>query len=179
MHITVVGVLLGLLFGMTSCTSKDTERIAPSAGEPTPAPEPVAEHEPTEAAGPSYAFSRKLEGVSMDEALKRVEDALGANGFGVLTHINIQDTFKKKIDVDFRPYVILGACNPKLAHEALEADPSIGVLLPCNIVVQEVEGGTLVSFADPRAMFELVPDAAIEEVATEAHRLLENAKDQL
>lgn len=179
MRITVTGVLLGLLFGMTSCTSKETERTAPSAAEPSPEPEPVAEQEPAEAAEPSYAFSKKLDGVSMEEALKRVEDALGANGFGVLTKIDIQDTFKQKIEVDFRPYVILGACNPKLAHEALEAEPSIGVLLPCNIVVQEVEGGTLVSFADPRAMFELVPDAAIEEVATEAHRLLENAKDQL
>jgi len=128
---------------------------------------------------PSYAFSKKLEGVSVDEALDKVTDALKANGFGVLTKIDVQDTLKKKIDVDFRPYVILGACNPKLAHKALQGDPAIGLLLPCNVVVQETEGGAMVSFADPKAMFELVPDAPIEEVATEARRLLENAKDQL
>lgn len=128
---------------------------------------------------PSYAFSKKLEGVSMEEALDKVTDALKANGFGVLTKIDVQETLKKKIDVDFRPYVILGACNPKLAHRALQGEPAIGLLLPCNVVVQEAEGGTLVSFADPKAMFELAPDAPIEEVATEARRLLENAKDQL
>jgi uncharacterized protein (DUF302 family) len=128
---------------------------------------------------PSYAFSKRLEGVSVEEALDKVADALKANGFGVLTKIDVKETLKKKIDVDFRPYVILGACNPKLAHKALQGEPYIGLLLPCNVVVQEVEGGTLVSFADPKAMFELVPDAPIEEVATEARRLLENARDQL
>lgn len=128
---------------------------------------------------PSYAFSKSLEGVSVEEALDRVADALKANGFGVLTKIDVQETLKKKIDVDFRPYVILGACNPKLAHKALQGEPSIGLLLPCNVVVQETENGSLVSFADPKAMFELVPDAPIEEVATEARRLLEKAKDQL
>jgi uncharacterized protein (DUF302 family) len=171
MPIRAVALLL-LLVGAMGCTSKDTEPVEPKAAE-------AATGEPAETEGPSYAFSKKLEGVSMEEALRRVEDALQANGFGVLTKIDIQDTFKTKIDVDFRPYVILGACNPKLAHKALEADPSIGLLLPCNIVVQEVEGGMLVSFADPKAMFELAPDVPIEEVATEARRLLENAKDQL
>ena len=128
---------------------------------------------------PSYAFSKQLDGVSVDDALPRVADALKANGFGVLTKIDVKETLKKKIDVDFRPYVILGACNPKLAHKALQGDASIGLLLPCNVVVQESEGGTLVSFADPKAMFELVKDAPIEDVAAEARRLLENAKDQL
>lgn len=115
----------------------------------------------------------------MEEALQKVEAALHRNGFGVLTKIDIQDTFKTKIDVDYRPYVILGACNPTLARKALEADPSIGLLLPCNVVIQEVAGGMLVSFADPKPMFELAPNVPIEEVATEARRLLENARDQL
>ena len=128
---------------------------------------------------PSYAFSKHLEGVSVDQALERVAEALKANGFGVLTKIDVKETLKKKIDVDFRPYVILGACNPKLAHKALQGDPSIGLLLPCNVVVQEAESGTLVSFADPKAMFELVPDAPIEDVAAEARSLLQKAKDQL
>jgi len=128
---------------------------------------------------PSYAFSKHLDGVSVDEALEKVAEALKANGFGVLTKIDVKETLKKKIDADFRPYVILGACNPKLAHKALQGDAFIGLLLPCNVVVQESDGGTLVSFADPKAMFELVPDAPIEDVATEARRLLQNARDQL
>ena len=128
---------------------------------------------------PSYAFSKQLDGVSVDDALEKVAAALKANGFGVLTKIDVKETLKKKIDVDYRPYVILGACNPKLAHKALQGDPSIGLLLPCNVVVQEAKGGALVSFADPKAMFALVPDAPIEEVAAEARRLLQNARDQL
>lgn len=128
---------------------------------------------------PSYAFSKRLEGVSVDEALEKVSAALKANGFGVLTKIDVKETLKKKIDVDFRPYVILGACNPKLAHKALQGEPSIGLLLPCNVVVQEADDGVLVSFADPKAMFQLAPDAPIEEVATEARELLQNARDQL
>jgi len=128
---------------------------------------------------PSYAFSKQLDGVSVPQALEKVTEALKANGFGVLTKIDVQQTLKNKLDVDFRPYVILGACNPKLAHKALRGESMIGLLLPCNVVVQESEGGALVSFADPKAMFELVPDAPIEEVAMEARRLLESARDQL
>lgn len=128
---------------------------------------------------PTYAFSKSLEGVSVDEALDRVVSALKANGFGVLTKIDVQQTLKEKLDEEFRPYVILGACNPTLAHKALQGEPHIGLLLPCNVVVQESNGGALVSFADPKAMFELAPDAPIKEVATEARRLLEAARDQL
>ncbi len=128
---------------------------------------------------PSYAFSKKLEGVSVEQALEKVTEALKENGFGVLTKIDVKETLKKKLDVEFRPYVILGACNPKLAHTALQGEPQIGLLLPCNVVVQETEGGALVSFADPKSMFELVKDAPIEGVAEEARRLLQNARDQL
>jgi uncharacterized protein (DUF302 family) len=128
---------------------------------------------------PTYAFSKRLEGVSVEEAIERVTEALKANGFGVLTKIDVKETLKNKIGVDFRPYVILGACNPKLAHKALQGESMIGLLLPCNVVVQEWDGGALVSFADPKAMFELAPDAPIEEVAKEARRLLQSARDQL
>jgi uncharacterized protein (DUF302 family) len=128
---------------------------------------------------PSYAFSKQLDGVTVEEALDKVSEALRANGFGVLTKIDVKQTLKNKLDVDFRPYVILGACNPKLAHKALQGESLIGLLLPCNVVVQESEGGALVSFADPKAMFELVPDAPIEQVATEARRLLQAARDLL
>jgi uncharacterized protein (DUF302 family) len=128
---------------------------------------------------PSYAFSKKIDGATVEDAVGRVSEALKANGFGVLTKIDIRDTLKKKIDVDFRPYVILGACNPKLAYRALQGESAIGLLLPCNVVVQEDDGGALVSFADPKAMFELVPNATIEDVAKEARGLLQNAMEQL
>ncbi|MGD8317253.1 MAG: DUF302 domain-containing protein [Myxococcales bacterium] len=128
---------------------------------------------------PNYAFSKKLEGVSMEQALEKVTAALKENGFGVLTKIDVKETLKKKLDVDFRPYLILGACNPKLAHKALQGEPHIGLLLPCNVVIQESEGGALVSFADPKAMFELVEGAPIEGVAEEARSLLQKACDQL
>ncbi|MGB5813176.1 MAG: DUF302 domain-containing protein [Polyangiales bacterium] len=128
---------------------------------------------------PSYAFSKELDGVTVEDAVDRVVAALKDHGFGVLTTIDVQETLKTKIGEDFRPYVILGACNPRLAHKALQGDAHIGLLLPCNVVVQESDNGALVSFADPKAMFELAPHAPIGEVAAEARALLEAARDQL
>ena len=125
-----------------------------------------------------YGFSTTFPG-SFDDAIVKVTEELSKEGFGVLTEINVKAVLKKKLDLDKRPYTILGACNPKLAYKALQGDSSMDLLLPCNVVVQETEGGTLVSFADPKAMFELVEDAPIEDVAAEARRLLQNAKDQL
>jgi uncharacterized protein (DUF302 family) len=93
---------------------------------------------------------------SIDEVKARLQEALKAQGFGILTEIDVRQTLKRKLGVDFRPYLILGACNPPLAHRALEADPSIGLLLPCNIVVQS-EGETVrVSALDPEMMFAVV-----------------------
>ena len=83
-----------------------------------------------------YGFEKQLSGVLLTEAKERVTKALAAEGFGILTEIDVKATLKKKLDVDFRPYVILGACNPHLAHQALQGDPQIGLLLPCNLVVQ-------------------------------------------
>ena len=128
---------------------------------------------------PSYAFSKDLDGVSVDESVERVTEALKANGFGVLTTIDVKETLKKKIDVDFRPYVILGACNPQLAYRALQKEPLIGLMLPCNVIVQESGNGTRVSFVDPKAMFAVVPEASIEDVAAEARRLLQATCEQL
>jgi uncharacterized protein (DUF302 family) len=115
-----------------------------------------------------YGFEKRLSTMPFDEAMTRVTAALKDEGFGVLTEIDVKETLKKKLGVDFRRYVILGACNPNLAHRALSAEPQIGLLLPCNVVVQEVaEGGVLISIADPRAMFTLVDNAAVASVADE------------
>jgi uncharacterized protein (DUF302 family) len=116
-----------------------------------------------------YGFARTLERTTFTAAVARVTSALQAEGFGVLTEIDVAATLRKKLDVTFRPYVILGACNPTLAHRALQAEPQIGLLLPCNVVVQEVAGaGVTVSIADPKAMFTMVDNPAVSPVAEEA-----------
>ena len=127
----------------------------------------------------SYAYTKQLAGVSFDDARTRVTDALSSEGFGVLTEIDVKATLKNKLDVDFRPYAILGACNPELAHRALETDPAIGLLLPCNVVVQETEGGAVVSIADPRTMFTIVGNQELEPVVREANERLRNVFDAL
>ncbi len=116
----------------------------------------------------SYGFERTLPGVSFADAVARTTEALKAEGFGVLSEIDIAGALKKKLDVDFRPYVILGACNPVLAHKALLAEPQIGLMLPCNVVVQAAEGGSTVSIADPKAMFTVVSNPTLVEVANDA-----------
>ena len=120
-----------------------------------------------------YGFGIEFHGASFDEAVARVTNALKAEGFGVLAEIDVKETLKKKLDVDFRRYVILGACNPQLAKQALEAEPQIGLLLPCNVVVQEaLEGGITVSIADPKVMFTFVDNPAVAPVAEEAEQRL-------
>ena len=102
-------------------------------------------------------------------ALARVTEALKAEGFGILTEIDVKETLKKKLDVDFRPYKILGACNPPLAYRALSAAPEVGLLLPCNVTVSYVEDGvTDVSLVDPLAMLGVVEYAALQPVAEDA-----------
>ena len=109
-----------------------------------------------------------------ETALVQVTEALKAEGFGVLTEIDVKATLKKKIDVDFRPYKILGACNPPLAHRALSAVPEVGLLLPCNVTVsQEEDGRILVSIINPEMMMGVVDDPALEDVARDAKERLE------
>ena len=123
-------------------------------------------------AGRAYGFEQRLEHATVDVALKRVTDALKREGFGILTQIDVKDTLKKKLDVDFRRYLILGACDPSLAHKALSIDAQIGLLLPCNVVVQEADGGAIVSIADPRAMFTVVDNPALATIVDEADERL-------
>ena len=118
-----------------------------------------------------------MRGVSFDDARARVTDALKQEGFGILTEIDVQSTLKAKLDRPFRKYVILGACNPQLAHRALEAELGIGLLLPCNVCVWEKENGSVVSIARPQAMFDLVRNAALQPVVDDADQRLRRALD--
>ena len=116
------------------------------------------------------------------EALDRVINALKVEGFGVLTRIDVHDTFKEKLDLDFRHYSILGACNPPLAYKALSNRPDAGLMLPCNVIVEEVDNGTLVRIVDPAAMMQagnLAGDPAIDEVGSEAGARLRRVADAL
>jgi uncharacterized protein (DUF302 family) len=127
---------------------------------------------------PAYGYTAHLPGVSFADARARVVEALKAQGFGVLTEIDVQATFKKKLDQDFRPYSILGACNPQLAHRALGTELGIGLLLPCNVCVWEEEGGSVVSIARPTTMFGVVEGEGLRPVAEEADRRLQAALTQ-
>ena len=126
-----------------------------------------------------YGFSTTVSG-SMNEVRSRVETALQAEGFGVLTEIDVAATLKKKIDVDRKPYLILGACNPALANQALNADPDIGLLLPCNVVVREEDNGSVtVAFMDPAAVLSLVEKEGVATLAAEVRGRLERVRDAL
>lgn len=117
-----------------------------------------------------------------EAALEKVIAALKDEGFGVLTRIDVQATMKQKLDADFRPYAILGACNPPLAHKALETLPEVGVVLPCNVTVEEWEGGSRVSIANPAAMIGvggLDQHEALQDVMAEARARLLRVADAL
>jgi uncharacterized protein (DUF302 family) len=116
------------------------------------------------------------------EALPRVIEALKEEGFGVLTRIDVHDAFKEKLGVEFRNYSILGACNPPLAHKALSNRPDAGLMLPCNVIVEEREGGTLVRIVDPAAMMQaggLAGDPVLKEVGGEAEKRLRRVAEAL
>lgn len=126
-----------------------------------------------------YGFSTTFSG-SFDDAITKVTEELSKEGFGVLTEINVKAVLKKKLDVDKRPYTILGACNPVLANQAITAEPDIGLLLPCNVLVREEEDGTVtVAFMDPAAVLTLVNKEGIAELAGEVKARLEKVRDAL
>ncbi len=127
-----------------------------------------------------YGLETTLKGTNFEQAVELATGALRQEGFGILTQIDVKETLKTKLNVDFRRYLILGACNPSLAHQALDTEPQIGLLLPCNVVVQEsTDGAVLVSIADPKAMFTVVDNPAVKPIADEAYQRLRRVIDSL
>ncbi len=127
----------------------------------------------------SYFFAKTLE-APFEEVIDKVTDALQQKGFGILTEIDVKETLKKKLDVDFRPYRILGACNPPMAHKALQVEDKIGTMLPCNVIVQDLGGGKIeVAAVDPAASMMAVKNAELENIAGEVRAMLEAVIDGL
>lgn len=126
-----------------------------------------------------YSFGKEVE-IGFDEAVEKITEALKPEGFGILTEIDVAATLKKKLDKDIPPYMILGACNPQIASQALEAEPSIGVLLPCNVVVrQDGDGKVFVEIMDPKSVLGMVDNPGVEKLAGDVRQRLERALDAL
>jgi uncharacterized protein (DUF302 family) len=127
----------------------------------------------------SYYFSKTL-GISFEEAVARVTDQLKKEGFGILTEIDVKETLKKKLNVDFRKYKILGACNPPFAHRALQVEDKIGTMLPCNVIVQEISKAQVeVAAIDPIASMQAVENPSLREVAVEVQGKLKKMINSL
>jgi uncharacterized protein (DUF302 family) len=127
-----------------------------------------------------YAYTKRLPDSSIEEASKRVRELLATEGFGVLTEIDVQATLKKKLNVERKPYLILGACNPSLSHQALEAEPAVGVFLPCNVDIFEGDdGATYVQTVRPSVLFALVDNPKMKPIADEVDARLRRVLDQL
>jgi uncharacterized protein (DUF302 family) len=126
-----------------------------------------------------YGFNTTIEG-RFDDVLARVTEELKKEGFGVLSDIDVQATLKAKLGLDTSPYRILGACNPPYAHRALEADPDLGLLLPCNVIVRESgEGSVIVGFMDPEAVLDLVDNEQVTSIGREIRAKLQRVRDAL
>lgn len=127
----------------------------------------------------AYYFARTVD-MSPDEAERRIREELQKEGFGVLTEIDVQQTLRKKLDVDFRPYKILGACNPDFAHQALLAEDKIGTMLPCNVILQEAgDGKTEVAAVDPVASMQAVENERLASIAGEVRNRLRQVIERL
>jgi uncharacterized protein (DUF302 family) len=128
----------------------------------------------------NYYFSKSLVNVTFDEAIQKVTESLKEEGFGILTEIDVKETLKKKLDLDFKRYKILGACNPPYAHKALVAEDKIGTMLPCNVIVQEISKGIVeVAAVNPMASMQSVENEALKNIAQEITAKLEKVIENL
>lgn len=127
----------------------------------------------------TYYFSAKLSGASFDDAVARTTEALQGEGFGIISQIDVQETLRKKLGVEFRRYLILGACNPTLAHEALRLEDKVGTMLPCNVVVQETDDGVEVAAIDPVASMQAIQNKELGEKAAAVADKLRRAVETL
>ncbi|MFC1947928.1 DUF302 domain-containing protein [Chloroflexota bacterium] len=126
----------------------------------------------------NYGYKRQIK-ASFEEAITRTKEELGKEGFGVLTEIDVKSTLKKKLDVDFDNYVILGACNPPFAYQALQTEKDIGLLLPCNVIVYETDGKTYVSAIVPTVAMNMVENPGLESIAIEVEKKLKKVIDSI
>ena len=120
----------------------------------------------------SYTIDRLIENTDFEEVDARTRDALGQRGFGVLTEIDVKATMKKKLDVEMESYRILGACNPQMAHQAIGMEPRVGAMLPCNVILRQVEGGVEVSAIDPLASMQAIENDELQAVAGQVRDML-------
>ena len=127
----------------------------------------------------TYTYDRSLTGVSIDDAEMRIRDALADRGFGVLTEIDVKTTMKQKLDVDMTPYRILGACNPEMAQKAIGIEPRVGAMLPCNVILREIEDDVEISAVDPVASMQAIDNDQLHQVASEVRDMLRDAVDSV
>ncbi|QLF68555.1 DUF302 domain-containing protein [Peteryoungia desertarenae] len=123
----------------------------------------------------TYTLNRKLNDDSFENVVERTRAALTAEGFGVLTEIDVKATMRKKIDIEMPPYLILGACNPKMAHQAIQAEPRVGAMLPCNVIVRELDDGVEVSAIDPVASMLAIENDNLKGFARQVRDMLDQA----
>ena len=127
----------------------------------------------------SYTINRIFNESTFDDIDVRTRTALADNGFGVLTDIDVKATMKKKLDIEMRPYRILGACNPSMAHQAIGMEPRVGAMLPCNVILREVDGGVEVSAIDPVASMQAIDNPSLHAVAGQVRDLLQKAVEAI
>lgn len=127
----------------------------------------------------SYTIDRLIESSDFDDVDTRTRNALAAQGFGVLTEIDVKATMKKKLDIDMESYRILGACNPTMAHQAIGMEPKIGAMLPCNVILRAVEGGVQVSAIDPVSSMQAIDNDDLKAVAGQVREMLANVVQEI
>lgn len=168
--------------GPSPISNPNRNSIRPDGAVPnteSPGVSEIAENHSTSALAMTYTITTTLN-TSFEDALTDVTNALEAEGFGVLSDINVQSTFQEKLDVEMDQYRILGACNPPLAHEGISAETELGALLPCNVIVYEsADGDVVVGAVDPEQLLEIAGNPALDEIAEEVKARLERAFEEL